>query len=354
MPSSCFRPHHRQNRKPDFIFDMKNILVVDNDPITLHILAGMLRSHSNFLNILAAQNIQTALETLDQKKIHVLITGMHISESDAFKLCLLLSDNSETRVIIITDNASPAFCEKTKKLASVIHFNQVLDISLLTKRIFTELQIDFGGQIHGLTLPSLLQLLELERRSCTLLVTAKANSGTIYLTDGKPTAAKTMDLTGISAALHILTWQNVLIDIDNKPKEIDLEITKPLMTLLLESGKVMDEELSLRQNLRQHSRYDCLVGVEFKIDDVNYHCYMRDLSEGGAYLETDQPVELDQQLVLTLFSPMLEQSCAIEGIVVRRDKKGIGVRFEDLILKQKHVIRSLIESCCVPIPKPSE
>jgi hypothetical protein len=35
---------------------------------------------------------------------------------------------------------------------------------------------------------------------------------------------------------------------------------------------------------------------------------------------------------------MLEQSCAIKGIVVRRDKKGIGVRFEDLILKQKHVI----------------
>jgi len=84
------------------------------------------------------------------------------------------------------------------------------------------------------------------------------------------------------------------------------------------------------------------------------HCYMRDLSEGGAYLETDQPVELDQQLVLTLFSSMLEQSCAIKGIVVRRDKKGIGVRFEDLISKQKHVIRSLIESCCVPIPKPSE
>jgi hypothetical protein len=114
-----------------------------------------------------------------------------------------------------------------------------------------------------------------------------------------------MDLTGISAALHILTWQNVLIDIDNKPKEIDLEITKPLMTLLLESGKVMDEELSLRLNLRQHSRYDCLVGVEFQIDDVNYHCYMRDLSEGGAYLETDQPVELDQQ---TRFNPFFSNA----------------------------------------------
>lgn len=337
----------------DSYVDMKNILVVDSDPITLHILVGILKSHSNFLNTHSAQSIQTALEVLDQKKIHVLITGMHIPESDTFKLCLLLSNNSDTHVIIITDNASPAFCEKAKNLASVIHFNHCLDISLLTKRIFTELQIDYGGQLRGLTLSSLLQVLELEGRSCTLLVTAKANSGKIHLTDGKPTAARTGDLTGVSAALHILSWQNVLIDIDYKPKEINLEITRPLMSLLLESGKVIDEELSQRLNLRQHNRYDCLVGVEYRIDDVNYHCYMRDLSEGGAYLETDQPVELDQRIVLTLFSPMLEQSCAITGIVVRRDKKGLGVRFEDLILKQKQVIRSLIESCCVPILKPS-
>lgn len=328
---------------------MNNVLVVDNDSITLHILAGMLKNHSNLLNIYSAQNIQTALEILNQYKIHILLTGMHISESDVFKLCLLLSD-TDTRIVIVTDNASPEFCKKIENLKTVIHFNQGLDISLLTKRIFTELQIDYGGQIRGLTLSTLLQVLELERRSCTLLVTAKSNRGTIYLTDGKLTAAKAGNLTGITAALHILNWQNVLIDIDYKPKEFDLEITKPLMTLLLESGKVMDEELSQRRNLRQHTRYNCLVGVEYRLHDVNYHCYMRDLSEGGAYLETDQPVEVTQQISLFLFSPMLEKSCTIEGTVVRRDKHGVGVRFEDLILNQKQVIRSLIESCCVPIP----
>ncbi len=333
---------------------MKNILVVDNDPITLHILVGMLKSHSNFFQILSTESIKPALEILAKKKIHVLLTGMHLPESDAFKLSLLLSKNTETRVILITNNSSPPFCAKIKKMASVIHFDQVLDISLLIKRIFTELQIDYGGQIRGLTLSSLLQVLELEGRSCSLLVTTKANIGTLYLTDGKPTAAKAGILTGKSAALHILNWQNVSIDIDYKPKEMSLEITTPLMTLLLESGQIMDEVLSQRLNLRQHNRYDCLVGVEYQINDINYHCYMRDLSEGGAYLETGQPVEVGQRIVLSLYSPMLEHSCAINGKVVRRDKKGIGVRFEELGLKQKQVIRSLIESCCVPISKPSE
>jgi hypothetical protein len=338
----------------DSQLDIDNVLIIESDSITRNILVGLLKSYSNLFNIISAQCIQDALEILNQEKIHFIITGMHIPESDAFNLCLLLYHCYETRIIIITDNGSPAFCEKVQNLQTVIHFNQGLDISLLTKRIFTELQVDHGGQIRGLTLSNLLQVMELEGRSCTLLVKAKAHTGTIYLTNGKPIAAKTGNHTGTQAALHMLNWQNVIVDIDYKPKEIDLEITKPLMTLLLESGKIMDEELSQRHNLRQHTRYSCLVGVEYRIDEVNYHCYMRDLSEGGTYIETEQPIEVNQRLVLSLFSPSLEQSCTINGTVVRRDKNGLGVRFDDLVVKQKTVIRSLIESCCVPIPRPSE
>jgi Tfp pilus assembly protein PilZ len=115
----------------------------------------------------------------------------------------------------------------------------------------------------------------------------------------------------------------------------------------------MDETLSQRQNLRRHTRYDCLVGVEYRIDDARYQCYMRDLSEGGAYIETEQPVEMGQELVLTLYSPMLERSCDIDGKVVRKDTGGIGVRFQPIIPEQKQVINSLIESCCSPITSSS-
>jgi hypothetical protein len=80
---------------------------------------------------------------------------------------------------------------------------------------------------------------------------------------------------------------------------------------------------------------------------------MRDISEGGAYIETEQPIKVGQKLVMSLSSPVLEQSCAINGTVVRRDPKGIGVRFDDLTLKQKQVIRSLMESRCSPISNPA-
>ena len=332
---------------------MKNILFVDNDPIMLHTFVGLLKSQGGFLRIHPAGNIQAALETLAEKKVHILITGMHMSEMDAFELLSLLEAKyPQTRMIVITNNASSMLRTKIKRMPSAIHFDQPLDIGLLTKRIFTELQIDYGGQVRGITSASFLQMLELEGRSCTLQVSAKGKVGTIYMTDGKPVSAKMGLLTGMPAAQYILTWQNVLIDIDYAPKKVTREITTSLMNLLLESGRMVDEKQSQRPNLRKHSRYDCLVGVDYDISDWTFQCFLRDISEGGAYIETEQSVKVGQRLIISLSSPVLVRTCAISGTVVRRDPGGIGIRFEALTLQQKQVIRSLLESRCRPIAPP--
>jgi CheY-like chemotaxis protein/Tfp pilus assembly protein PilZ len=332
---------------------MKNILVVDTDPIMLHTFVGILKSQSSFLRVLSALNMKAAMDALGENDIHILITGMHMSEMEAFELLSATGSQSpQTRVFVMTNNASSMFRTKIKQMASVIHFDQALDISLLTKRIFTELQIDYGGQIRGISLSSFLQMIELERRSCALHITAKGKVGTIYIANGKPIAAKMGLLEGKSAALHILTWENVLIDIDYAPCEITREIDTPLMNLLLESGRIVDEKQSSRPNQRKFDRYDCLVGVDYDISDWTYQCYMRDISEGGAYIETEQPIKVGQRLIVSLSSPVLESTCAIAGTVVRRDPMGIGVRFEDLTLHQKQVIRSLTETRCTPIANP--
>lgn len=334
---------------------MKNILIVDNDPVTLHTIVGLLKSQSTFLQVLSATNRQTTMETLSAFEIHILITGLHVSEMDAFDLLSMLAANHpSTRVIVMTNNASAMFRARIKQMPSVIHFDQALDISMLTKRIFTELQIDYGGQVRGISLSSFLQMIELEGRSCALQITAKGKVGTIYLIKGKPVAAKMGLLEGKSAALHILTWENVLIDIDYAPCEINREFDTPLMNLLLESGRILDEKQSQRPNQRKYDRYDCLVGVDYDISDWTYQCNMRDISEGGVYIETEQPLKVGQRLIISLSSPILEKACGIKGTVVRRDPKGIGVRFEALTLYQKQVIRSLTESRCTPTAHASD
>lgn len=334
---------------------MKSILIVDNDSVILDTFSGLLKSTNGFLRVHTASSIHAAKKIFDSKKIQLVLTGMHLSEIDIYELLDLLAEHHpEIRVIVMTTSASSMLRTKTKQMATVTHFDHALDIGLLTRRVFTELQIDYGGQLRGLTLASFLQMLELEERSCTLLITTKGKTGTIYCNSGKPIAAEMGSLKGKPAALNILTWQNVVIDIDYADRKQPPEFNTSLMNLLLESGRLLDEKQSQRRELRRYNRYDCLVGVDYDISDWTYQCYLRDISEGGAYIETEQPVKVGQKLIVSIASPALERTSKINATVVRRDPLGIGVCFSELTLQQKQVIRSLTDTLCSPIPDPSE
>jgi len=321
---------------------MKNILIVDQDPIVLQAFAGLLKSQGGFLNILSAESAGEALEVIAKEEIHVVITGLHMPEIDGLELVALLAkDYPGIRVIVMTSSASPIFRAHIKQIPSAVHFDQTRDISLLTKRIFTELNIDYGGQIRGLSLPSFLQMLQMEGRSCTLQISTKGETGRLDFDQGDLVGAKVDDESGESAALRIFSWKNVLIDIDYSLKDVQYEIKRPLMALLLESGRLVDEKQCSLPNSRQHDRYECLVAVDYDIKDWTYQCFLRDISLGGAYIETEQAIKTGQKIMLTLSSPEFKHGCAIEGEVVRRDEKGIGVRFKEIDLRQKNVIETM-------------
>jgi CheY-like chemotaxis protein len=321
---------------------MKNILIVDHDEIMLQVFVALLKSQGGFLNVLSAKSGKAALEIISQRRIHIVITELYMSEIDGFELVTLVAKQyPDIRVIVMTSNASPMLRAKIKQIPTAVHFDQATDISLLTKRIFTELHIDYGGQVRGLSLPSFLQMIELEERSCTLQISAKGDIGRMSIVKGELVAAKVGPWSGESATLLILAWENVLIDIDYSFKEVKREIIKPLMTLLHESRRLVDERKSNRPSLRMHDRFECLVAVDYDISDWTYQCFLRDISTGGAYIETEQSIKVGQKIILTFSSPKLSRSCAINGQVVRRDKKAIGVQFDAISLRQKKVIQAL-------------
>jgi len=110
---------------------MKNILIVDQDPIVLQAFVGLLKSHGGFLNVLSAKSGKAALEIISQEEIHIVITGLYMSEIDGFELVTLLARKyPDLRVIIMTNNASPMLRAKIKQIPTAVHFDQALDISL--------------------------------------------------------------------------------------------------------------------------------------------------------------------------------------------------------------------------------
>jgi CheY-like chemotaxis protein len=317
---------------------MKTVLIVDHDPVMVQTITGLLKSQGGFLEILTAANGKRALEIAAQQTVDIVITGLRLPEVDGFELLSSLAkSHPSVRVIVTTTNASPMFRAKIKQIPAAVHLDQTLDLTQLTRRIFTELQIDYGGQVRGINLSSFLQMIENEERTCTMQINAKGKSGSLVVEEGQLIDARFGELESEAAALQILTWDNVIIDLDYAGIQRERKINAPLMKLLIESGKIVDEARSGRKNKRKHPRFDCLVAVDYDVSDWTYHCFLKDISLGGAYVETDHPIDVNQKVILAISAPNVPH-CSLEGVVARRDGNGIGIRFDALSTQQEEII----------------
>ncbi|GAB6097346.1 hypothetical protein JCM14469_36000 [Desulfatiferula olefinivorans] len=103
------------------------------------------------------------------------------------------------------------------------------------------MDIEVGGQIQGISLGSFLQIVHMDKTTCTLKIYSNDDIGYLYLKDGALVAAETGKLEGVEAAYEILSWNKAVIIIDNAPIP-NQKITMPLMSILMEGLRRKDEK----------------------------------------------------------------------------------------------------------------
>ncbi len=99
-----------------------------------------------------------------------------------------------------------------------------------------------AGMIGGVSLSSFLQMLEQERKSCTLVVSSGDLMGSFFFEDGVLIDSQLGEEVGQSAAYKILSWENPSFTVTNAEDRMR-RIHLPLAHILLDSAKQKDEEL---------------------------------------------------------------------------------------------------------------
>lgn len=100
---------------------------------------------------------------------------------------------------------------------------------------------DISGRIAGVNLSSFLQMIEMEQKTCTIKIFTKKDAGRIFFLNGRLIDADTRNLNHLEALYAILSWRNIVIEVEKnvsgKPDAINL----PLMHILMESARNSDE-----------------------------------------------------------------------------------------------------------------
>lgn len=182
---------------------------------------------------------------------------------DGFELLAWVSRHlPQLPVIVMTAFGTPEIESRLAKFETIQYLEKPLDLETLENAILTGFNRRTNSYIHGITPAAFLQLLHLEKKSCSLKVSSSGCKGYLYLSQGNLIDAECGDLKGEAAAYQIVCWERTEIEMDNHCQRREGPIKSSVESILLNAYRVKDERGQVEADGAD------VLGQEFDLPDL--------------------------------------------------------------------------------------
>ncbi len=282
---------------------MKKVLIVDDDKSFLLSLIDGFKAYEDKFSITTANDGVEAVEALEAQEISLVLTDLKMPRMDGFELVAHLSGNYPgIPVIVMTAFGTPEMEDNLRDMGTFQYIEKPIDFTLLVEKILKGLEGPSKGFITGVSLTSFLQLLEIDKKTCTLTIHAGNKSGTIYFQDGDLLDAQHKEIQGSEAAYEIVSWKNVEIEIENSCSVKENNITESLGFILLEGSRRKDEKDAASNEIT--GSLDSL-----NMEDIDLDLAAEGTDQSQAPASVPSPASIQSQTSLN--NPLLEQFIAM-------------------------------------------
>lgn len=185
---------------------MKTVLVVEDDPLMLEYLVAGLISLEDF-RVLGAIDGASALAKMQRERVDVLVTDLHMPGMDGFQLMSeSLRRYPGLPVIVLTALAGDEAQEAPSSAGFLVLTKPISAPALAREIRAITSRAAPAAVVEGVSLENLLQLLNWERKTCTLTIEGRGKVGRLYLRDGVVIHAAAEELEGLEAVFRICAW----------------------------------------------------------------------------------------------------------------------------------------------------
>jgi len=101
--------------------------------------------------------------------------------------------------------------------------------------ILRELCRNQKGRLENVSMADLVQMVWLEKMTCQLLIKSNGKTGSLKILDGELKNARTKTKVGQAAAMEILAWEDVTIELDKSDTHSNHDLTVSTEEMLLEN-----------------------------------------------------------------------------------------------------------------------
>jgi len=144
-------------------------------------------------------------------------------------------------VVVMTAYSTPSILQQMERLGTFKCMEKPLDIKTLRGRVLEELDAGERGYIRGVTLTSFLQLIEMEGKTCTLLLRKAGRRGYLCFKSGRLVGASAGRFHGVKAAEVISQWEHVEISIDPLCRKEEKDLSVSIAGIILDQVRLQDE-----------------------------------------------------------------------------------------------------------------
>jgi len=219
----------------------KTILIVDDDMDFLRCVENFINVYVEQIDVLTASDGREALQILREKRVDLLVTDIRMPMMDGIELLNHLRlIHQNIPAIVMTGFNTP---ENHKRLAAIGQFDifeKTMKLKTLGEKILHIINRNSKDYVRGVTLENLLQMIQIEQKSCTLKVRSKDKVGYLYLKDGKLVNAKNSGIEGEEAAVKIISWVSAETEMQDNC-QTQTKIQTSLMHILLKATQFKDE-----------------------------------------------------------------------------------------------------------------
>ncbi len=322
---------------------MYTILIVDDEKLFSQILTESLKRKPNLseCQFFTAENGRKAVKILENESVDLVITDLRMPEMNGLELLAYINNNFKGLPIIVTSGyGTPEIEKRLNAIKGVVFMNKPVDHNLLYKHIMNFISSSSRGKISGISLPSFLQLLEVEKNTCTLYVRSLDKYGKLYFMDGILMNAKYGDEEGISAAYKIISWNPVEMSISPVCSEKERKIDKDLGFILMESMRLYDEnedspaELALEADEEADDEMNL---IQDTLDDIS-----KIVAEGLEPEEIDKNIVKTEKKILSFVIKELKNIANIKDVFILDKNRKVIASFNEKDTLKKWCFDSII------------
>ncbi len=214
----------------------KKILLVDDESLFSSSVREGLEALESSLQVFEACDGIAALEVLDAHEVNVVVSDIRMPRLDGVGLLTeMLNRALDVPVILLSAFRNAENTQRATGMGAVSFLDKPVDYDALIEAIHGALQPRQRSVMRGFALASLLQLVNVDRKSTTLAVHSRGIMGRIFVREGEVIDAWIEDASGHEAFCEIMGLEHPTLELSPLPKGVRRRIKQPLSTLLLEA-----------------------------------------------------------------------------------------------------------------------